>query len=412
MTKFIYKAKQGPGPLIDGEIEADHLEGAIRKITQLGFYPVHINPESEKTPSQTGRAAHRRTFPWKFSKKISSLEIATFTRQMYVLTDSGVPLLKALQTILNQRHNSLLKKIVSEIAADIEQGANFSSALARHEIFSRLYVSMIKAGELSGQLALILRRLADFTLKDEEARAQVKTSLYYPGLVLAVGCLTVFILLTFVIPHLTAIFEDLNERLPLPTAILIGLSNFLSQFWWLLAAGLCFVIYTLKKIYNLKTGRLWFDQKILRIPLVGNFLREAELGRFSRTLATLIKSGVTIISALEVVSEIVDNEVLKIELQKVLQDVKNGSSLSVALSQDGGFFPSEALSIIAIGEESGHLDHGLNNLADSYERQTELSIKAFMSLLGPFMILLIGCVVAFIVFAMALPIFRMNLLIK
>ena len=228
---------------------------------------------------------------------------------------------------------------------------------------------------------------------------------------MAVGCLTIFILLTFVIPQLLVMFDDLNQALPLPTAILKGVSEFFAKSWWLFVIAGLAVFLSFRKILQTPKGRLWWDRFKLRVPVLGNFLREVALGRFARTLATLIQSGVVIVSALETVAEVLDNEVLKAEILKVAVEVKNGSSLTTALSHSG-YFPENALSIISVGEESGRLEKGLSNLADSYEHQTSAAVQTFTSLLGPVLILVIAVVVAFIVFAMALPIFRMNLLIK
>ncbi len=411
MPKFFYKAKQGPGQIVNGVIEAEHLESAIRKITQLGFYPLDVTAEAAAASSQSSLAKPPVRF-LNFHRRIPLSQLTIFTRQMYVLIDSGVPLLKALSTILNQLKEPRFKTIVEDLASAIEDGANFSAALAKHrDVFARLYVNMVRAGELSGKLGPTLHRLAEFLDADQENRFKVKSSLYYPALVMGVGCLTIFILLTFVIPQLLVIFEDLNQALPLPTAILKGVSEFFAQFWWLFLIVILAVFFFVQRVLQIPKGRLWWDGCRLQLPVLGNFFREVALGRFARTLATLIQSGVAIVSALETVAEVLDNEVLKTEIFKAALEVKNGASLTAALGHSG-YFPENALSIIAVGEESGRLEKGLNNLADSYERQTQAAVQTFTSLLGPLLILIIAGVVAFIVFAMALPIFRMNLLIK
>lgn len=411
MAKFVYRAKQGPSQIINGVIEAEHRESAIRKISQLGYFPLEVSikqdvlskSKSLNTPIQLN---------FNFNKTISGKQIALFTRQLYILVDSGVPLLRALRIISNQPYEPQVKAVMSELADAIEDGDSFSKALAKHKKnFSQMYINMVRSGELSGKLPLVLNRLADFTLKEQETRSKVKASLYYPAFVLGIGVITVFILLTFVIPHLTQIFEDLNESLPLPTMILIGMSDFFVHFGWLLAAGIGGIFFLYKRIHRNKKGRLAIDRLKLKLPILGSFLREVEFGRFSRTLATLIKSGVTIVSALETVSEVLENTVLQQELRKVTLSVKNGENLTKALAQLT-YFPESAISIIAVGEESGHLDHGLDNLADSYEQQIQLATQTVTSLLGPSMIVLIGMVVAFIIFALALPIFRMDTLIR
>ena len=411
MPKFFYKAKQGPGQIVDGVIDAEHLESAIQKITQLGFYPLDVTAEVVAAKSQSFSVKPQTQF-LDFRRKIRLSQLTIFTGQMYVLIDSGVPLLKALRTILNQLKEPRFKTVVADLALRVEDGANFSAALAKHkEVFPKLYVNMVRAGELSGKLSPTLSRLAEFLNEDQQNRSKVQASLYYPALVMGVGGLTIFILLTFVIPHLIVMFEDLNAALPLPTVILMGISEFFAKFWWLLVILILATIFFLRRFLQNPTGRLWWDGFKLKLPILGNFLREVSLGRFARTLATLIQSGVVIVSALETVAEVLDNEVLKTEIMKVAAEVKNGTSLTAALSRSG-YFPENALSIISVGEESGRLEKGLSNLADSYERQTAAAVQTFTSLLGPLLILMIAGVVAFIVFAMALPIFKMNLLIK
>ncbi len=411
MPKFIYKAKRRPGELVDGTIEADHFDHAVNKIIKLGLSPIDISASIDIVAKQNIPQRFKRSLI-PLPQRIPLSQIAIFTRKIYVLIDSGVPLLKALQSVLNQAQHAGFRKMVEDMYTFIENGGNFSDALARHPTtFSRLYVNMVRAGELSGQLGLILSRLSNFVEKDQEIRSQVKASLYYPLLIIVMGGVTVFVLLTFVIPNLTIMFEDFDQALPLPTMILMGISNFLVH-WWLLVLGLVGgIVYGLKKLNNFPKSKLWVNTLMLKTPVVRDFTKSVELGRLARTLGTLIQSGVTIIAALESVAEILDNEVLKKEMIRVAQEVKNGSSLTAALTMCP-YFPQEALDIISIGEESGHLEGGLNKLADSYERQSELAVKTMTGLLGPILILVIGSIVAFIVLAMALPIFRMNLLIK
>jgi general secretion pathway protein F len=253
--------------------------------------------------------------------------------------------------------------------------------------------------------------LADFTEKDQEIRAQVKTSLVYPMLILFVGTITIFVLLTFVIPRLTSIFEDLDAALPLPTVILLTISSFFGRFWWLILAMIALAVFYLQGVLRTPKGRLWFDAMKLKIPTLGEYITHVEIGRFARTLATLLESGVVIVSALDAVAAVLENEVLKNEVKRLSQEVANGASLNAAF-QECWYFPEEAVNMIAVGEESGRLEKGLHKLADAYERQSERMTKIFTSLLEPFLILIMGSIVGFIVIAMLLPIFRMNLIIR
>ncbi len=409
MPKFTYRAKQGPGQVIAGTVEADTLDSAVRQVTQMGYFPLDVIEAGESSKSNFVQAPKP---VWIFRRKITVNQVAIFTRQIFVLVDSGVPILKTLKTILNQTISPAFKKIVQDLYTFIEDGGTLSDGLALHpDVFSKLYVNMVKAGELSGQLPRILNRLADFIEREERSRTQIKTSLYYPIFVAVVGVAAVFIIMTFVIPKLSGMFEESNTQLPLPTRILMGISDICVHFWWL---GLILVgagLLSFRQFNSSIQGKKKIDGIKLRIPVLSNLIREIELARFARTLGTLIQSGVVIVTALEAVVEVLDNEVLRENVREAAREVKNGASLTNALAKSS-YFPEAALSIIAVGEESGHLDKGLHNLADSYERQSETTLKTIISLFGPSMILIIGLIVAFIVIAMALPILQMNLLVQ
>ena len=412
MTKFIYRAKKSPGEFIDGTVEADSLENAVDKLGRMGYVPLDISPQLENVPLPRPSAAKAKNLPVFTVRRIKSFDIVVFTRQMYDLIDAGVPLMRALNVVLRQTQNPSLKEIITKMSASIQDGGTLSSGLAQYpQVFSPLYVNMVKSGEISGNLNVVLGRLAEFTDKDQETRNKIRASLVYPALMLLVGAITIFVLLTFVIPRLTAMFDDLSETLPLPTLILIAVSDFMLRFWWLLAGMFALIGFYFKGFLHTSEGRLKFDTFKLKVPVLGNFIRDVEIGRFSRTLGTLLDSGIVIVPALESVWAVLENTVLKAEIEKVSREVADGMSLTAALKKCV-YFPEEAINMIAVGEESGHLEHSLYKLADSYQRQSERTMKTITSLLEPLMIVGIGSVVGFIVMAMLLPIFKMNLIIK
>lgn len=409
MPRFVYTARQGPQRIIDGVVEAGDRDSAVSKITALGYSPIDIILEDNKkfkAPIKTQSSLTR------FSRRVPASRITFFTEQMYDLVDSGVPLLRALGLVRDQTGHAPLKNIISDMHAFVKDGGTFSDALARHPgVFSGFYVNMVKAGEISGKLKEVLGRLAAFTQKEQEVRSRVQSSLFYPGLICIVGGLTVFVLMSFVIPRLTVMFEDLGETLPLITTLLIGVSSFFARFWGLILALVGTGIFYLTKFKSTPQGRLRMDTLMLNIPIFGNFVIDVETGRFTRTLGTLLESGVTIVPALESVCGVLDNAVLKREIAKATEMVQKGEDLASAVRRCR-FIPKATVDIIAVGEETGSLERGLHKLADSYERKSENAVKVMTSLLEPVLILCIGSVVGFIVIAMLLPLFRMNLIIQ
>lgn len=409
MARFIYKAKRGPSELINGTIEADNIDSAVDKIIKLGLSPLDVSAESHRPDRDT---ATGKKILFGFYNRIPLSQVGTFTRQLGDLVDAGIPMLRALRTAANQTPNPRLKQIIETICLHVQDGGTLSSALAQYpNVFSHFYVNMVKTGEIGGNLDVILNRLSEFIDKDLETRAKVQSSMAYPIFMLVVGAGTIFVILTFVIPRLTVIFEDLTENLPMPTVILMAVSQVFARYWWAILGGIAMVLMYLKNFKNSPEGKEKLDALKLKIPLLGNFIKDVEIGRFSRTLATLLDSGVVIVSALESVLAVLDNEVLRREVKKAAAEVASGSSLSLALKQCV-HFPEIAVNMIAVGEESGHLEKSLYKLAGAYERQSDRTVKTMTSLLEPLLILCMGLIVGFMFVAILLPIFKINLLVK
>lgn len=410
MPKFIYKAKRGPGELIQGTIDADNLDNAIDKVMRLGLSPLDVS--SDTPSSQQPASREEKKFALSFSNRITFNQLGNFTRQLGDLIDAGIPMLRALRITEQQTGNPNLKQIIEQIYGFVQDGGTLSEALAQHpKVFSRFYINMVKTGEMAGNLDKILNRLSEFIDKDLETRSKVQSSMAYPVFMLLVGIGTIFVILTFVIPRLTLIFEDLTESLPLPTIVLMAVSHFFAKFWWLILAVAGLGLGYLRNYVSSPVGKEKLDAFKLKLPLLGHFIKDVEIGRFARTLATLLDSGVVIVSALESVWAVLDNEVLKKEIKQAAGEVASGSSLSLALRQCP-HFPEIAVNMIAVGEESGHLETSLYKLAGAYERQSDRTVKTMTSLLEPMLILGIGLIVGFMFVAILLPIFRINLLIK
>lgn len=403
MPRFIYKAKRNPKETLEGKIEAKDDKDAVNKLRQMGIYPISIDSEDSITAAKS---------PLSFLKKgVSLTDLSTFTRQLSNLLDSGMTLINALDVLANQTQNKILVRAASDIKIDIKDGVSFSDALSRHpKVFPALYTNMVRSGEIGGMLEEVLSRLADLSEADEQTLSKVKTSLAYPILMMLVGAATIFVLLSFVAPRLVGMFSDLGQALPLPTVILIKVSNFFAAFWWLIilvAASLYIAIIRWAKTME---GKRVFDQAKLKLPIIGHFLKTAELARLSRTMATLIRNGVPMVEALDVLSKTSGNEILRDDLKKVRKAVVDGLSLSGSMKQSP-LFPPMMINMINVGEESGSLEDSLFKIANSYDKEVDRSIKVFTTLLEPTLILVLGAVVGFIVIAMLLPIFQINLLV-
>jgi len=393
--KYSYKAKRGI-KTIEGAIDADSQTQAISKLEAQGLLPVLVELQ---------RAAHdaRRIM----QKRISSRDINTFTRQLASLIKSKVQLVKALEILSRETQNLRLKEIVSDLRDEIKDGKELSRALGKYpKYFSRVYVNMIASGEKGGLLENILLRLAEFADKEEEIKSKIRACLAYPLLMLAMGIITVFVMITFVMPKLISLFSGMNQTLPLATRILISISNFAGSYWYwgiLLGALLIFVFkrFHLKKIIPLEKIKL-------RLPLLGKYILIREIARFSRTLSMLINNGIPIRDAIDATLPTLASRALEEDLKIVSKDLASGLTVAKSLSKIA-CFPGFVISLIGVGEEAGRLDKAFLEVATTYERQLDERTKVMSSLIEPVLILSIGLVVGFIVVAMLLPIFQMSL---
>ncbi len=410
MPTFKYRAKEGPEKIVSGVIESKDMDKAVEQIIHLGLTPLDV--EAYQEPRKQSDSSGPAVSGFFRRRAVSLSHNAAFTRQMSDLLDASVPMLRALEIVVRQTRDPAVKKIVSQIHDFVKDGSSLSGALGRFpDVFSPFYIHMVRAGELGGRLEKILGRLADSLEKMEEIQGRVRSSLAYPLLVLAVGGITIFILLTFIIPRLSTMFYDLDQALPLPTVVLIGLSSFFARFWWLVLA-----VAGIGAAYGGQwaaspAGRARLDRIKLKIPFLGNFITMVEVARFSRTAGTLLESGVTITDALNAVCWTVDNTVFREDIERISQEVQGGSTLRAALGKSR-IFPDMVANMISVGEEAGQLERGLYKIADTFERRSDQVVKAMLSLLGPLVLIVIVSFVGFAVIAMLLPILQMNLLIQ
>jgi len=405
MSRFHYKAKVSPAEIKEGAVNADNKMAAIQKISGMGYYLLSI--EEEKKIHER-KASDINVF----KEKLSLKDVTNFTRQLSDLLDSGVSVVRSLDVLNKQVINKKLKSIIGDIKDQCIDGSPLSESLARHpKIFSDLYVSMVKSGEVGGALESILNRLADFYEKQLEIQTKVKAALAYPVLMAIVGCMTIIVLLTFVIPKMVSMFADLGQNLPLPTLILMAVNGFIQRFWWIIIACISVISFAIMRVYRSSEGRFAIDNFKLKIPIAGDVIKKVEIARFARTFATLLANGVPMMTALQGVGDTVNNAVIKGEIEKVRKSVREGGNLAGTFSKSP-IIPPMVTDMVAVGEESGSVERALFKVAESYERESDAAVKVLMSLLEPLMILALGIVVGFIVISMLLPIFELNFLVR
>lgn len=399
LPTYRYKAKQGPEKTVERELTADSRAAAVARIESMGMIPVWVREAGSGLRTLEGRPS---------SRGISRTDVTVFTRQFASMAHAGVPILRALSSIHEQTENPRFQAVVADLEQAIRDGAMLSEALRPYpQLFPELYVNMVASGEAGGVLDTMLYRLADAREQEDESRRRIQAAMAYPSLVAVTGAVTVLVLLIFFMPRVMALFEA-YEKLPLPTRILLGVSEFMSTYWhWLvLGIGLVFVVF--HRLAAMDRGRLFVDRLKLRLPLLGRFLRDVELARFARVFALLIDAGIPIDTVLQLSSKSVRNAVLRDDLAMIRErTVQQGLALSDGLKASA-FFPTFVGNMLAVGEETGRIDDALNEVAQFYENAVQRQSRMAVSLLEPILLLIVGCLVGFIVFAMLMPIFEMG----
>lgn len=410
MPVYEYTALDTSGRNLNGIIDADSALAARQKLRGSGVFPVQVKETASVTVSKglpSGPVSVSRLFV-----RVKPGEVSVMTRQLSILLAAGVPLVGALEGLGAQITNQQLKKIVAQIKESVNEGNSLALTLSRHpKLFSNIYVNMVRAGEASGSLDVVLGRLAEYSEQQQALRGRFKAALAYPVFMFFIGSLVLFFLITFVVPNITQIFIDMQHTLPLPTVILIGASGFLKSFWWIVVLAAVGVVIGARQFIKTSKGHFIWDKMKLKIPVLGSINQKIALARFARTLGTLLESGVPLLSALDIVRNIVNNILIARDIDDASEEIEAGKSLALPLGRSP-WFPSIAVQMISVGEQSGELEGMLNKIADSYERDVESQIMAMTSMLEPVMILVMGLVVGFIVVSILLPIFEMNQMIR
>ena len=402
MPQFSYKARSSSGAMVESVIDAPDQRLAMDKLKNQKFIVTDIR----ELKSNALLDFLSKLNPLKPS--VSAKELVLFSRQFSTLVNAGVPIVQGLTILVNQAETPVFKKVITKIREDIEQGISITDAMRKHpEAFTELYVSMIKAGEVGGILDTILERLSGYLEAAEELKGKVKGALVYPGVISCVaGGVTLFLLI-FVIPTFQGIFASFGAELPLPTRILITISELLRQFWYLLIIIPVGGFMGFKRFRKTEKGLLLTDRISLKIPMVGLLLKKVSIAKFSRTLGTLIKSGVPILQALDTVAKTSGNKVIEIAINSAKQSIKEGERMAEPLRKTG-VFPPMVIQMISIGEETGNLDTMLNKIADFYDQEVDVMVKGLTSMMEPLIMVGMGLVVGAIVLAMFMPMFELG----
>lgn len=395
MPTFAYSARPAVGGDIQsGEIEVSSKDDVLAYLHKQKMIPVSVREKSREITIQLGTGVKTR-------------DVVIFTRQFATMINSGLPLVQSLDILAEQTENSSLRKTIQEILYDVESGHTLADAMGKHEkIFSELYVNMVAAGEAGGILDTILLRLATFLEKNDALRRKIKGAMVYPAVIFSVAGAAIVILLIFVIPTFQSMFESAGIPLPLPTRLVIGASAFLQGYWWAVGAGLIAAVIATRQYYATNSGKLVIDRGLLAMPILGDLQRKAAVARFTRTLGTLVSSGVSILEGLEITAKTAGNRVIHDAVMGSRASIAGGETIAGPL-KESGVFPPMVVQMINVGEQTGGLDEMLTKIADFYDEEVDAAVETLLSAMEPIMIVVLGVVVGGMIVAMYLPIFDM-----
>ena len=403
MPVFSYKAKTSAGLVMEGVIDAEEQKGAVDKLRGQKLVVLEIKEKTETFVDKIKAliAAQKKG-------KVTSKDLVLFSRQLSTLVSAGVPIVQSLGILETQAENPAFKEVLGAVKSDIESGLSISDALKKHpDAFPDLYTSMVKAGELGGILDTILERLTAYMESSEQLKAKVKSAMMYPAIVLSICAVVTVFLMIFVIPTFKNIFASFGAELPLPTQMLIDISDSMKKFWYLIVAFPFVAFKGFNAFYKTPKGQKIIDRYTLQAPIFGIILKKVAVARFTRTLGTLIKSGVPIMQALETVAQTAGNVIIADAVLLTRESIREGGHLSDPLKKSG-IFPNMVTSMISVGEETGALDIMLSKIADFYDQEVDTAVKGLTSLIEPIVIVVMGVIIGTIVVAMFMPMFGLG----
>jgi len=402
MPSYNYRASTVEGKIIEGSMDASDDGTVSLKLQEMGLLPVRIDAAGKKSVF-----AREVSLPWK-SNKVRSNDMLVFTQELRTLVHAGFPLDRSLAILAHLAESPKMAEVIHGVLKEVKAGKSFSEGLAKYpEVFPKVYISMVKAGETGGVLDDILGRLVTFQETGSELRSYIIGALIYPMLLVLVGIFSVIILTVVVVPEFVTIFDDMGVDLPLPMMILNFISQAFSGYWWVILAVLIAGIYLVRRLRAGEEGRLRWDRRLLEIPLLGNVLRKVEVSRFSRTLGMLLRGGVPLLQSMTIVRDVINNRSISRMIEPIRNGIKKGEGIAQPMKQSG-VFPPLFMHLVEVGEESGKLDAMLLQVADTYDIEVRNGIKKLIAFFEPALILLMGIIVGTIVVSMLMAIFSIN----
>ena len=396
-TTFVWKGRSPSGELLSGEYQAESKEDLVS----------HLRKRKIIITSMREKAKSSLNIKLPGNDRVSVKDIGVFTRQFATMINAGLPMVQCLDILAQQTEKEFFRTTIARIMADVEGGSTLAESMARHpKVFSTLYVNMVEAGEAGGILDVILVRLATFLEKLDQLQRKVKGALTYPTVVAIVAVGATCFMLIFIIPTFARMFTDFGGQLPLPTQIVMGLSDFLRGYWWMLGGIGVATVVAIQRYYKTSNGRLNIDRLLLRIPVLGQVIRKGSVARFTRTLGTLISSGVPILSGLEITARTAGNRVVENAVVATRESISQGNTIAEPLKASG-VFPPMVTSMIAVGEQTGALDEMLEKIATFYDSEVDTAVDALTAIIEPVMIVVMGTVVGGMLIAMYLPMFKL-----
>ncbi len=398
MPTYEYKARDEKGRERTGIVDAISEEVAADLLKDYKLTVVSLNPRKEKLQLDKLLSIFG---------KVSAKEKVVFSRQLATMINAGLPIVQGLRILQEQVEKKQFKEVIFELANQVEGGSTFSSALAKYpKVFSNVYINLIKSGEVSGKLDEVLLRLAEQVEKDYDLQSKVKGAMYYPAFIIIALLLVGTVMIVFVIPQLESLFKEAGTELPFLTRMLLGLSKFIKNFWWLVIAVIITMIFGIKALIGTKEGRKFWDETKIRLPVFGPLSKKIYMARFTRTLATLIAGGLPILDALNITSDVIGNVVYKEGIDEAASQVESGVPMAAPLRRNKNF-PIMVSQMISVGEQTGKVDEILNKLGDFFDNEVENMVKALSSLIEPILIIIMGIGVAILVLAIIMPIYNL-----
>ncbi len=402
MPVYEYKGVNSAGRNVSGVQDGEGLKAVKSKLKREGIIVLEISEGASTF------AARRETLSFTFGSRVRLGDVANATRQLATLLSSGLPLMDSLSILVEQEENVSLRGALSAVRDSVREGASLADALKENpKVFSQLYINMVSAGEASGTLEITLDRLADFLDEQVRFRGRIAAALAYPAFMTIIGLGMLLFIFSFVMPRIIGMFQDMKQQLPFITLMLLALVRFLSSFWWVLLLALAGGAYYFRRYARTPAGKENIDARLLRLPVFGSLIRMIAVSRFTRTLGTLLQSGVPTLAALDIVRNVIGNSVLANAVQKARENVREGEPIADPLRRSG-LFPPVVVQMVAVGEKSGELEKMLLKISDSFDRTVETRLTGLMALLEPVIILAMGLIIGFVVIAIMLPMLEMS----